>query len=155
MIERVVPARAEAVWDLWTTVDGIESWWAPEGFQVTVRSLDLRVGGELVYEMAAVGSEQVAFMESAGMPLSTVSRKTFTAIARPERLVYDSLVDFVPGVETYSFRTDVELEEEADGLRIVMRMQPLHDEEWTGRLVAGRTNELDNLARLVEARAEG
>jgi hypothetical protein len=76
----------------------------------------------------------------------------FTELARPERLAYDSLVDFVPGVEPYSFGTDVQLMEEADGLRIVMRMEPLHDEEWTERLIAGPTNELDNLARLLEAR---
>jgi hypothetical protein len=77
----------------------------------------------------------------------------FTELGRPERLAYDSLVDFVPGVEPYSFGTDVQLMEEADGsIRIVMRVEPLHDEEWTVRLIAGPTNELDNLARLLEAR---
>jgi hypothetical protein len=30
-----------------------------------------------------------------------------------------------------------------------MQVEPLHDEVWTERLIAGRTNELDNLARLV------
>ena len=28
-----------------------------------------------------------------------------------------------------------------------MTIEPMHDEEWTNRLVAGRENELDNLAR--------
>ena len=153
VIERVVPARAEAVWDLWTTADGIESWWAPDGFRVTVRALDLRPGGELVYDMTAVGCEQVAFMQSAGLPLTTTSRKTFTQLARPDRLAYDTLIDFVPGVEPYLAATTVELMEEADGLRITMRMAPLHDEEWTQRLAAGRRNELENLARLLERRA--
>jgi uncharacterized protein YndB with AHSA1/START domain len=153
LIERVVPARAEAVWDLWTTPEGIERWWAPEGFRVDVRRLDLRPGGELVYDMTAVGSEQVAFMRDAGMPVTTTSRKTFTEIARAERLGYDTLVDFVPGVEPYTALTVVELMEEADGLRIAMRMQPLHDEEWTARLVAGRETELENLARLLESRS--
>ena len=48
-----------------------ESWWGPEGFEVTVTSLDLRPGGELVYVMTAVSPEQVAFMKEARMPLST------------------------------------------------------------------------------------
>jgi hypothetical protein len=29
----------------------------------------------------------------------------------------------------------------------------MHDDVWTERLLAGRTNELDNLARLIERRA--
>jgi len=32
-----------------------------------------------------------------------------------------------------------------------MRVEPLHDAVWTDRLLAGRANELDNLARLVDA----
>jgi uncharacterized protein YndB with AHSA1/START domain len=153
LIEAVVPARAEAVWDLWTTAEGIESWWAPDGFRVDVRRLDLRPGGELVYDMTAVGAEQVAFMESAGMPVRTTSRKRFTELARPERIAYDTVVDFVPGVEPYAAATVVDLKEEADGVRISMRMQPLHDDEWTERLVMGRRNELENLARLTAERA--
>ncbi len=35
------------------------------------------------------------------------------------------------------------------GTRVVMDVEPLHDEVWTERLVAGRSNELDNLAKLV------
>ena len=27
------------VWEMWTTKDGIEAWWGPDGFAVTVRSI--------------------------------------------------------------------------------------------------------------------
>jgi hypothetical protein len=30
-----------------------------------------------------------------------------------------------------------------------MQVEPLHDDVWTERLLAGRANELENLARLV------
>ena len=46
-IERVINAPIETVWALWTTKPGIEAWWGPEGFSVSVRSLDLRAGGQL------------------------------------------------------------------------------------------------------------
>src|SRR5262245_47945643 len=36
-LERTFDAPIEDVWDLWTTKDGIESWWGPEGFRVEVR----------------------------------------------------------------------------------------------------------------------
>jgi hypothetical protein len=70
-IERSYSATVEAVWALWTTERGIESWWGPDGFSVTVKHLDLRVGGELVYTMTATAPDQVEFMKQAGMPTAT------------------------------------------------------------------------------------
>jgi uncharacterized protein YndB with AHSA1/START domain len=146
---RTYPIGAAEVWRLWTTAEGIEQWWAPDGFRVDVRELDLRAGGTLRYALTAVGPDQIAFMEGIGMPLTTESRKTFTEVDEPRRLAYDSLVDFVPGVEPYWFATLVELEPADGGTRVVMTIDPLHDDEWTRRLVAGRSNELENLARIV------
>lgn len=150
-IERIIAAPAESVWELWTTPAGIGQWWAPDGFRTDVSALDLRPGGELVYTMTATAPEQVAFMEQNGMPLSTESRKTFTTVERPTRLGYRSLIDFVPGHEPYEQLTEIELEPVDGGARVIMRVEPLHDDVWTERLLAGRANELDNLARLVDA----
>ena len=80
-IERAYTAPILDVWQLWTTKVGIESWWGPEGFDVTVTLLDLRPGGDLVYRMTAVAPEQVAFMKRAGMPLSTECRVTYTQVS--------------------------------------------------------------------------
>ena len=149
MIERIVTASPARVWELWTTPAGISQWWAPDGFRTDVTRLDLRPAGELVYTMTAVGPEQVAFMEQNGMPLVTESRKRFIEVAEPTRLSYQSLVDFVPDHAPYEQLTEVELHPTDAGTRIVMRVEPMHDEVWTQRLIAGRSNELDNLARLV------
>jgi uncharacterized protein YndB with AHSA1/START domain len=151
-LERVYPASPEEIWALWTTPPGIESWWAPEGFSVEVETLELEPGGTLLYAMTATGAAQIEFMENAGLPLRTRSTKTFTTVEAPRRLGYRSLVDFVPGMPPYEFLTEVELSQEEGGARVTMTMEPLHDEEWTQRLVAGRENELDNLARVVERR---
>jgi uncharacterized protein YndB with AHSA1/START domain len=61
-IERTYPTTAGKVWDLWTTPEGFESWWAPDGFTVEVEKLELEPGGELVYTMTATAPEQVGFM---------------------------------------------------------------------------------------------
>src|SRR5256886_12611645 len=116
-IERNYHASANEVWDLWTTRKGIESWWAPDGFKVEVRKLDLRPGGELIYAMTATGPEQIEFMKGAGMPLTTESRKTFTELVPPKRIAYRSLADFIPGVKPYEFLTVVDLQSSADGVR--------------------------------------
>lgn len=152
IIERNVSASPQRVWELWTTPAGISRWWAPDGFRTDVTALDLRPGGALEYTMTAVAPEQVAFMEQNGMPLATASRKRFTEIEEPTRLGYSSLIDFVPGHDEYEQLTEIELQPAVDGgTRIVMRVESLHDDVWTQRLLAGRANELDNLAALVAA----
>jgi uncharacterized protein YndB with AHSA1/START domain len=152
-LERAYDASPTDVFALWTTKDGIESWWAPDGFVAEVQKLVLEPGGELEYTMTATSPEMVKFMTDAGMPLSTAASKTFIEIVPAERLSYSSLVDFVPGVEPYEHDTVVELQPAAEGVRAVMTIEPLHDEEWTQRLVMGRRNELENLAKLLAARA--
>src|SRR5690606_30020703 len=51
VMERTYEAPVEDLWELWTTREGFESWWGPEGFRVEVHELDLRVGGALAYDM--------------------------------------------------------------------------------------------------------
>ena len=87
-IERTYGAPAETIWELWTTPAGIDAWWAPDGFTTEVQKLELEPGGELVYTMTATAPEQVEFMQNAGMPLTTESRKRFTEIEEPRRLAY-------------------------------------------------------------------
>ena len=99
-LERTFKAPIEDVWDLWTTKDGIESWWGPEGFAVKVRKLDLRPGGELLYAMTATAPDQIEFMKKAGMPLTTESRVIYTEVVPPRRLAYSQLADFIPGIRS-------------------------------------------------------
>jgi uncharacterized protein YndB with AHSA1/START domain len=151
-LERTYDASAETVWELWTTPAGIEAWWSPDGFETDVRALDLRPGGELVHAMTGVAPEQVAFLSEHGLPLTTTATKTFTEVDPPRRLAYTSRVDFVPGHEPYEHLTVVELEPDGDRVHVTMTVGPMHDEEWTQRMLAGRANELDNLAAVLRAR---
>jgi uncharacterized protein YndB with AHSA1/START domain len=148
-LSRTYPASPETIWRLWTTPDGIAQWWAPDGFSTEVQTLELEPGGALVYTMTATAAPQIEFMKSAGMPLSTVSRKTFVEVEAPRRLAYRSLIDFVPDHEPYEHLTVVDLVPVEGGTEVTMTMEPLHDAEWTQRLVAGRGNELDNLGTVL------
>jgi uncharacterized protein YndB with AHSA1/START domain len=133
-IGRSYDASAEEIFELWTTKAGIESWWPPDGFTAEVHKLELEPGGELEYTFTATAPEQIQFMKSAGMPLATRARKTYTEVVPPQRLGYMSLIDFVPGLEPYEHETVIELSSDGDGTRAVMTMEPLHDEVWTQRL---------------------
>lgn len=136
------------------TTAGIESWWGPEGFDVTVLSLDLRPGGELVYLMTATGPEQAAFMERAGMPLSTETKVTYTEVEPPARLAYKTLADFVPGVNPYEVGTVVELQPTAGGVKLIITFDAMHDDIWTERARAGHEGQLRKLDDMLAARGK-
>jgi uncharacterized protein YndB with AHSA1/START domain len=150
-LERTYHASPATIWRLWTTADGIVSWWAPDGFTAEVRTIDVRPGGELVHALTATSPEMVAFVEGAGLPRTTEATKTFVEVDEPRRLTYISLVDFVPDHEPYEHLTEVDLTPDGDATTVVMTVEPLHDAVWTERLVAGRANELDNLAAVLAA----
>jgi uncharacterized protein YndB with AHSA1/START domain len=151
-MERTFRAPIEDVWALWTTADGIESWWGPDGFTTKVLALDLRPGGELRYQMIATGAPQVEFMKRANMPLVQECRLTYQEIIAPRRLAYVHLADFVPGVTPYDVTHVVEFQAKGAEVTMKLSIQAMHDEEWTKRAVMGWTQELDRLARVLEER---
>lgn len=151
-LERIYRASLKDVWDLWTTKSGIESWWGPGGFAVTVRKLDLFPGGELLYAMTAVGPEQVEFMRKAGMPITTEARITYTEIVPQQRLAYVHIADFIPGVEPYDVAHLVEMYPHAKGrVRMVLTIEAMHDDEWTERAVSGWESELGKLDAVLSS----
>ncbi len=103
--------------------------------------------------MTATEPAQIEFMNNAGMPLSTESRKTFTEVSPPARLAYLSLIDFVPEHEPHEHLTVVEITSSGDRTEVVMTVDPMHDETWTQRILAGRNNELNNLQAAIARRA--
>lgn len=150
-LERTFTASVEEVWQLWTTREGIESWWGPEGFTVTVHRLDLRRGGELAYAMTATAPEQIDFMTKAGMPLVTEARLTYTEVVPRRRLVCTQLADFIPGIQPYRVVTTVEFEADAQGVRMVLTFDAMHDDQWTRMAVMGWESQLSKLTMLLAA----
>lgn len=153
-IERTYAAFIEDVWDLWTTKAGIEFWWGPEGFDVTVTSIDLRSGGQLVYLMTAAAPEQVAFMQRMGMPLSTECKVTYTEVSPPNQLAYKTLTDFVPDVPPYEVATVVELRTTTAGVKLIITSEAMHDDVWTERARAGHESQLRKLDALMAAQGK-
>ncbi|HEX4183535.1 MAG TPA: SRPBCC domain-containing protein [Caulobacteraceae bacterium] len=153
-IQRIYAASIDEAWALWTTKSGIESWWGPEGFDVTVTALDLRPGGELVYLMTAVAPEQAAFMKQAGMPLTSECRVSYTEVSPPSRLAYKTLADFVPGVAPYEVATVVELRPTTDGVTLIITFDAMHDDIWTERARAGHESQMRKLDALVAAQGK-
>jgi uncharacterized protein YndB with AHSA1/START domain len=151
-LERTYPAPITDVWELWTTKEGIEAWWGPDGFTVTVLALELRPGGDLRYAMTATAAPMIAFMKQHGMPVSTETRFTFTEVDPPHRLAYTNHVDFVPGVAAYEAAGQVELTATPTGTRVRVTLEAMHDATWTQRATMGWEGQLAKLAAVLAAR---
>src|SRR5215472_619787 len=147
VIERKYAASIEDVWELWTTKEGIESWWGPDGFSVKVHELDLRARGEMRYAMTAVDPAQVQFMKQAGMPLTTEAKLTYTEVVPGKSIAYTHRADFIPGVEPYDVGNKVEFFAEGGQVRMVVTLDPMHSDEWTERAAMGMESQLERLGR--------
>src|SRR5439155_1144130 len=51
VITRLFDAPRERLWQAWTDPEHVKRWWGPKGFTTPLCTIDLRVGGELLYCM--------------------------------------------------------------------------------------------------------
>ena len=145
VIERTYRARLEDVWDLWTTKQGFEAWWGPQGFRADVHVIEARVGGELRYDMVADTPEMIAAMKQMGRPASHPTHARFTELKPRERLVITNVIDFLPGVATYETKIAVDLSPLGDRVRMVVTLDPMHSEELSKMQEQGFTSQLTKL----------
>lgn len=53
VLQRVIAAPRHAVWGAWANPETLPKWWGPEGFSCRTKRIDLRTGGEWVFDMIA------------------------------------------------------------------------------------------------------
>lgn len=145
VIERTYRATLQEVWDLWTTKEGFESWWGPQGFRAEVHELDARVGGALRYEMIADTPEAIAAMEQTGQPTSHGVRSRFSELKPYERLVLTNVIDFLAGVAPYESNITVDFAAVGDSVRMVVTLDAMHSAEFTKTQQEGFTSQLTKL----------
>jgi uncharacterized protein YndB with AHSA1/START domain len=151
VIERTYKAQAEELWALWTTKKGFEAWWGPEGFQVQVHSLEARVGGRLHYDMIADTPAMIEAMRRMGRPASHLTRAMFVEVRPHEHL---AIADFLPGVERYESTMRVDFFASCDDVRMVVTLEPMHDEELNKMSALGFSSQLTKLDKRFERRAK-
>lgn len=79
VIERVLDAPVDMIWKLWTEPEHFKQWYGPNGMQVPVAEMDLRVGGVRRVCMEMQTPDGTMQMWTLG---------AFTEIVINERLVY-------------------------------------------------------------------
>ena len=151
-IERTYKATLEDAWDFWTTKEGLESWWGPEGFVTTIRRLDLRPGGGFEYEMTATAPEQVEAIKKANIPLTSRAHGTYVEVTPRRRLAYRTVADFIPGVAPYEVGAVIDFHAVPQGVRLTVTEDAMHTEEWTKMSEMGMSSSLDRLGKVLEGK---
>jgi uncharacterized protein YndB with AHSA1/START domain len=59
VLERVIQAPRSIVWGAWMNPETLPLWWGPEGFSCRTQRIDLRKGGEWVFDM--IGPDGAVF----------------------------------------------------------------------------------------------
>ncbi len=154
VIERTYAARPEELWELWTTMDGFESWWGPQEFRADVHTIEPREGGALHYDMIADTPTAVAAMDSMGAPTAQPCRGTFSEFRPNERLVLTQVIDFLPGVAPYESTITVDFFAAVQGeVRMVVTLSQMHDGATTGMQREGFLSQLSKLDRRYDWQA--
>jgi len=59
VMRRVIKAPRQVVWGAWMNPETLPRWWGPEGFSCRTKRIDLRAGGEWVFDM--IGPDGAVF----------------------------------------------------------------------------------------------
>jgi len=59
VMERVIAAPVDVVWQAWSDPEALPQWWGPDGFSCRTQRIDLRAGGEWVFDM--IGPDGTVF----------------------------------------------------------------------------------------------
>ncbi len=59
LLKRHIKAPVATVWGAWVNAETLPRWWGPEGFSCRTRRIDLRTGGEWVFDM--IGPDGTVF----------------------------------------------------------------------------------------------
>jgi uncharacterized protein YndB with AHSA1/START domain len=152
VFDRTYRASVDELWELWTTKEGLESWWGPAGFRTDVHAIEARPNGKLHHDHIAETPEMVAAMKEMGRPASTTLHARFSEFRPLERLVLTQMIDFLPGVEPYESTIMVDFFPSGEWVRMVVTLSPMHDEEFTKMAAAGLESQFRNLDKLFQGR---
>jgi uncharacterized protein YndB with AHSA1/START domain len=59
LMQRVIKAPVPVVWGAWMNAESLPKWWGPDGFSCRTSRIDLRAGGEWVFDM--IGPDGTVF----------------------------------------------------------------------------------------------
>ncbi len=76
VLQRLIQAPRSAVWAAWLNPETLPQWWGPDGFSCRTKRIDLRTGGEWLFDM--IGPDGTVFP----------NHHLYTEVSPEERIEY-------------------------------------------------------------------
>lgn len=144
LITRIVKARREVVWRLWTHPDHLAEWWGPHGFRNPECSIDPRAGGELRILMRSPDGAEY------------VNVGTVQEAEAPKRLVFTIALLNRDGSRRLQNLTTVDLADRGEATEVTVQVRVLHATPDARDNLAGmRDGWSESLQKLSNAAEEG
>ncbi len=145
-IERTLAAPPEKVWKMWTTKEGLASWWGPGakdmGMDLTVLKLDFREGGEYAIQM-----------KDAKVALVNHGRYTKIVPNRHIGQVWKFDIFLAPGEKPFDVAITIDLEPSANGgTKMTFKQGPLATADHTEGSRQGVMRNFEHLGKVVSAK---
>lgn len=141
VLERVIPAPVALVWAAWSDPDALPRWWGPDGHSCRTKQIDLREGGEWVFDM--IGPDGTIYP----------NRHRYRVYKPMERIEY-TLDD--PGIARPHAEATITFAAEGQTTRLTLQMifatAAEHDTAVNFGAVALGYQTLDKLAAFIAAR---
>jgi uncharacterized protein YndB with AHSA1/START domain len=143
VLERSYRAPVAELWALWTTKDGFESWWGPEGFRVEVELIEARLGGALVYDMIAETPEAMAACGKASLR----AHSQFVEFRPHDRLKLVDVVDIASGTLADDRAIEVDFRTHGEHTTMLVTVHPHIEPSDTRIAIAAFRSQLARLDR--------
>jgi uncharacterized protein YndB with AHSA1/START domain len=136
-LERLIPSPPETLFALWTDPAQLVRWWAPEGYEAAVQSLDVTPGG----------GWRVAMRSADGGVLTTSG--VFRVVEPPGRLAFTWAWEDEHGARGHETEVVVRFEPTPGGTRLVLVQSRFETPRVRDNHTAGWSSCFDRMAKLV------
>ncbi len=140
VLERTIKAPRSAVWNAWINPETLPQWWGPDGFACRTYRIDLRTGGEWLFDM--IGPDGTVYP----------NHHRYVEVRQPDHIAY-TLLWGENGPKHADATVDLSVVE--DGTKVTMAMVFITAEEFDqakgfGAIELGQQT-LGKLARFIGA----
>jgi uncharacterized protein YndB with AHSA1/START domain len=136
-VERLIPSPPEVLFALWTDPAQLIRWWAPEGYEASVRSLDTRPGG----------GWRITLHRPDGSVLAMSG--IYRIVEPPHRLAFTWAWEDVNGARLHETEVTVKFEATTGGTRLALLQQRFESTQARDNHNAGWSACFDRIAKIA------
>jgi uncharacterized protein YndB with AHSA1/START domain len=136
-LERLIPSPPEVLFALWTEPAQLLRWWAPEGYEPSIHSLDMRPGGRW----------RIALRRPDGGLLAMSG--VYRIVEPPHRLGFSWAWEDENGVRGHETEVTVSFEATPGGTRLLLLHQHFENKQTRDRHHVGWSSSYDRLTRIA------